>query len=187
MSNEGTVHIRAAHPTEAARLTDVAFAAKRHWGYEDQLIELWTDELTVAPEFAASHPVYCAERDGEIAGFYALCGEGKEYELEHMWVHPEHMAAGIGTLLLEHALKTVAALGGSALIVAADPNAEGFYRKMGAILVGRAPSRPTGRTLPLLKLVIESSRAASIQLAPRAASCSLRSRAAGERQESLGG
>jgi hypothetical protein len=36
--------------------------------------------------------------------------------------------------------------------VPSDPNAQGFYVKMGAQRVGEVPSRPPGRTLPLLVL-----------------------------------
>lgn len=162
MSSAPTVEIRAAHPTEAARLTEIAHAAKRHWGYDQRLIELWVDELTISPDFVAAHPVYCAVRDSQILGFYALVGQGDEYELEHMWVDPPHIGSGVGSLLFEHAVKTVASLGGSVVAIASDPNAEGFYRKMCAVPAGRVPSRPEGRTLPALRLVIESKHAASI-------------------------
>jgi GNAT superfamily N-acetyltransferase len=140
-------------------LTQIAFAAKRHWDYDDHLIELWADELTVSADFVSTHPCYCAVRDAEILGFYALSGSGEEHELEHMWVDPEFVRSGVGAMLLAHAAQTVAARGGSVLTIASDPNAEGFYRRMGAVPIGSVPSRPEGRTLPLLRLVIESKRA----------------------------
>lgn len=150
------MQIRRALPSEAARLTEIAFAAKRHWGYDERLIELWADDLTVTPGRLATHPVYCAVSDARIEGFYALTGQGERYELEHMWVDPPRIRSGVGAVLFEHAARTVAALGGSVLLIASDPNAEGFYRKMGAVPAGTVPSKPEGRTLPLLELAVGS-------------------------------
>ncbi len=154
MNGASMTEVRSARSDEAARLTQIAFAAKRHWGYGDALIDLWADELTVSRELVAEHPVYCAERNAEIVGFYALSEQDAGFELEHMWVDPQHIGSGVGTLLFEHAVRTVVSLGGSELVIVADPNAEGFYRKMGAAPAGTVPSRPEGRRLPLLRLVV---------------------------------
>jgi GNAT superfamily N-acetyltransferase len=149
------VSIQSALPTDAQRLTAVAHAAKRHWGYSDELIALWQADLTVTPEYIASHPVFCAMLDGEIVGFYALLHQGNSFELDHMWVTPQHIGTGVGKLLFDHAVHTARLLGGSVLIVVSDPHAEGFYLRMGARRVGEAPSKPEGRTLPLLAVEIE--------------------------------
>ena len=160
MNTLALVDIRPASPTDAPRLTALAHAAKRHWGYSGELMALWDDELTLSAQFIARHPVFCAVRDGEIIGFYALSRQGKAFELEHLWVDPQHMGAGVGTLLFEHAVLTVRSLGGSVLNIVSDPHAEGFYRRMGASRVGEAPSKPEGRTLPRMTLVIEPNGAA---------------------------
>ena len=149
------ISIHPAHEVDAQRLTAIAHAAKRHWGYSEELMALWDDELTLSPQFIASHPVFCAVRDGEIIGFYALSRQGETCELEHLWVDPQHMGAGVGTLLFEHAVQTVRSMGGSVLNIVSDPHAEGFYRRMGASRAGHVPSRIAGRLLPLMRLVIE--------------------------------
>jgi GNAT superfamily N-acetyltransferase len=149
------MNVRAACPTDAQHLTAIAHAAKRHWGYSEELMALWDDELTLSPQFIASHPVFCAARDGEIIGLYALSRQGETCELEHLWVDPQHMGAGVGTLLFEHAVQTVRSMGGSVLNIVSDPHTEGFYRHMGASRAGHVPSRIAGRLLPLMHLVIE--------------------------------
>ena len=154
------MNIWAACPTDAPRLTAIAHAAKRHWGYSDELIALWDADLTVTPQFIDDHPVFCAVQGDEIVGFYALSRQGEAFELEHLWVDPQYTGAGIGTRLFEHAVRTVRSLGGSRLTIVSDPHAEGFYRRMGARRVGEAPSKPEGRTLPGMILVIEPSGAA---------------------------
>ena len=58
--------IRAALPTDALRLTAIAHAAKRSWGYSDELMALWDADLTVTPQFIDDHPVFCAVQGGDI-------------------------------------------------------------------------------------------------------------------------
>lgn len=144
------IAIRRARPEDAATLTRVAHAAKRHWGYPDEWIRLWSPDLTVTPAACAGEPFYCAVEVGEIRGFYGLSNHGAAFELEHMWVEPRHMGRGIGARLFRHALETARELGGTTLEIASDPNAEGFYARLGARRAGERAATPPGRTLPLL-------------------------------------
>jgi N-acetylglutamate synthase-like GNAT family acetyltransferase len=97
-------------------------------------------------------PVFCAEDDGALVGFYALSGRPPVMELEHCWVLPARISHGIGARLLAHAVATSRATGATTLRIASDPFAEGFYRRMGGRPAGTVPSTPLGRTLPLLTL-----------------------------------
>jgi GNAT superfamily N-acetyltransferase len=153
--------IRQAGPLDAPALTEIAHAAKRHWGYSEELIRLWTSDLSVTPAFIDDHVVHCAVGDTAILGFYALSREGAVFELEHMWVRPQHLRAGIGTSLFAHALDTVRSAGGTVLRIASDPNAEGFYRRMGARRAGEISTRPEGRVLPLLVVELQTSEPAA--------------------------
>ena len=144
------IRIRRARRSEARSLTRIAHAAKRHWGYPDRLIRLWKAELTLTPDLVDRQPVYCAVCGSRVLGFYALSGRSATPELEHMWVRPKHMASGVGRSLFTHLLRQLHAMGAVRLRIASDPHAEGFYRRMGARRVGRVPSRPAGRYLPLL-------------------------------------
>ena len=138
MHNPTPVNIRAARPTDAQRLTEIAHAAKRHWGYPEDLISLWQADLTVSPQFIVDCPVFCAVRGSEIVGFYGLSRQQEAFEIEHLWVDPQHMGTGVGTLLFEHAVPTVRSMGGSILNITSDPHAEGFYLRMGASRVAGA-------------------------------------------------
>jgi hypothetical protein len=66
------MNIVKAKPDNAAMLTDIAFAAKRHWGYPEKWMKSWRDAFTVQPEFITSHETYTAILDGRTGGFYAL-------------------------------------------------------------------------------------------------------------------
>jgi GNAT superfamily N-acetyltransferase len=151
------VRIRRAEPREAARLTVIAHAAKRHWGYADDLIALWAPDLTVTPEEVVARAFWCAEEDGAIAGFCALSPDGAE--LDHLWVDPPSMGRGHGAALLRHAIGCARALGGDVLQIASDPYAEPFYLHMGAVRVGEVASTPAGRVLPLLVVRLDGSAA----------------------------
>jgi len=144
------IRIRRARRSDSTNPTRIAHAAKRHWGYPETLIRLWKAELTLTPELVVRQPVYCAVSASRVVGFYALSDRGATPELEHMWVRPTHMASGVGRSLFSHLLKQLHAMGAVRLRIASDPNAEGFYRRMGARRVGRVPSKPAGRYLPLL-------------------------------------
>lgn len=137
-------------------LSLIAYAAKLHWGYPKRWMERWREGLTITPEFVEENEVYAALVEGEPVGFYALVGQGCRIELEHLWVLPERMGTGVGRALLEHAAGRAADLGAETLGIEADPNAEGFYRRMGARRVGETTYELDGRKriLPLLALDI---------------------------------
>jgi ribosomal protein S18 acetylase RimI-like enzyme len=158
----GEVEIVRAEPDDADALTRIAFAAKSYWGYPERWIEQWQEALTITPEFISDNEVYGAVFEEEIAGFYALVARDREVELEHLWVLPEHIGAGIGRALFDHAVRRAAALGVTTLSIEADPNAEGFYRRMGARRVGENVYEIEGhrRELPLLILDVPSHRRA---------------------------
>ena len=144
--------IRAAKIGEAIELTSIALAAKRHWGYPDEDLELWKDELTITDDYIDANVVVCAERSGVPVGFYAI-GDGEAgLELDLLFVQPAHMRRGVGDALLRHAMECARQNGAAALRIVSDPYAEGFYVRYGARRVGVVPSRPEGRELPLLRL-----------------------------------
>jgi GNAT superfamily N-acetyltransferase len=146
------LEIRRARLDEAETLSAVAHAAKRHWGYPDEWIALWRRDLTLTPEFIERHPVHCAVDAGTIVGLYALLFSGADCELEHFWVLPARIGGGVGRRLFAHAVERCRALGCPRLWITADPNAEGFYLRLGARRVGEVASTPAGRTLPRLVL-----------------------------------
>lgn len=143
--------IRPAVAGDADALTALAHAAKRHWRYPEEWIALWRRDLTFTHAFIERYPVYCALEGDAIVGVYALLFAGADCELEHFWIAPARMGTGIGRALFEHAVERCRAIGARRLWINADPNAEGFYQRMGARRVGEVPSTPAGRTLPRLE------------------------------------
>ena len=71
-----------------------------------------------------------------------------------MWVTPACIGTGIGKELFLDAMERAAALDVSAVELSADPNAAGFYRRMGAMQIGETDSNIEGqeRKLPRMKI-----------------------------------
>ena len=146
--------IRRASADEAAVLTTIAHDAKRYWGYPEHWIKHWEADLTVSADFIRDNQVYVAEEGGEIRGFYALSIAGDKAELEHMWVGPAFIGTGVGKELFLDAMNRAAALEVRDVGISADPNAAGFYKRMGATQIGEvdAPIDGQDRKLPRLKI-----------------------------------
>ena len=152
------IQIRRAQPEEAAALTEIAHAAKRHWGYPENWIAHWKDDLTITPDFIATNEMYVAINGEEIAGCCALVITDSLAELEHMWIRPEHMGNGVGRALFNEIVERATTLNAKVLELSADPNAEGFYQRMGATRIGEARSEIEGqpRVLPRMSFNLES-------------------------------
>jgi N-acetylglutamate synthase-like GNAT family acetyltransferase len=137
--------IRSASPEDAQTLTTIALDAKRHWGYPENWIKHWESDLTISSDFIRDNHVYVAEDNGEIRGFYALCVAGDKAELEHLWVTPAMIGTGIGKELFLDAMERAAKLNVNAVEISSDPNAAGFYKRMGATQIGEIDSSIEGQ------------------------------------------
>jgi len=148
------MEIRHAHPAEAAILTDIAVAAKRHWRYAEALMQLWYDSLQVTPARIEQQAIYVATVEEEVIGFYALIPTASPavYELDDLWIRPDFIGQGVGRQLFAHAVALARAQGGTMLQLIAEPNALGFYQKLGMTKIGERPSQPVGRVLEVMAL-----------------------------------
>ena len=145
--------IRRARPDEAAALTALATRAKAHWGYDAAFMERVRDAMSLSPADVEADGVWVLE-DGarRMLGFHRVIA-GDPAEIEDLWVDPDAMGAGHGRRLFEHAVGVATSTGASAIELDADPNARGFYERMGMAQVGETPSNLVpGRTLPRMRL-----------------------------------
>ncbi len=143
--------IRRARAGEAETLSALALRSKAHWGYDAAFLETVRPLLTFTEGDLAAHAVFVLDIEAEQLGIYRITGSPPHGELEDLWLDPRLIGRGSGRLLFEHALRTATELGFASLVIEADPNAEGFYRAMGAVRIGERQS-PSGRVLPLLRI-----------------------------------
>ncbi len=158
MTKNLQLNIRKAIEEDASALTEIAHAAKRHWGYPEEWIAQWREQLTVTAEYIVRHHVAVAVVDGRAQAFYALRNYMTYWELDHFWVHPGHIGRGIGTALFRHVLRRANEDGPDIIQIDSDPNAEGFYRRMGAVRVGHVDGEVSGvdRVLPRLAVKVSA-------------------------------
>jgi GNAT superfamily N-acetyltransferase len=146
------IRFRPARADEAQHLSELALKSKGHWGYSEAFLESCRAELTYSPQVCASGTVVVAERSLQVLGFYRLITQVPVSSLESLFVDPEAIGTGLGKALLEHALSAAQAQGAEAVTLEADPNAEPFYTRFGAVTTGEVPSASVpGRTLPLMR------------------------------------
>jgi GNAT superfamily N-acetyltransferase len=145
---------RAARPQEAAALTALALRSKAYWGYDEAFMAACREELTVHEEDVVRRRAVVAEDGGgRVLGFATLEGWPPHGVLGMLFVDPEAIGRGVGRLLFGEVARTARRLGFTRLSIDADPNAEPFYRAMGAATVGRVLSGSIpGRTLPQMTL-----------------------------------
>ena len=132
--------IRPARPDEHERLSQIAWAAKAHWGYDAADMAAWRESLTLTPASLAQGPARVVEVAGQVVAFGQLLPQGREADLDHLWVLPAYMGTGLGRRLLEALLHEAAEQGCTRVTVDADPFAEGFYLACGAVRVGECPA-----------------------------------------------
>ena len=115
-------------------------------------MEQWREQLTITPDFIAENETFAAIINRQTIAFHALLQRRTSLRLEHLWVLPDWIGQGIGRTLFRHAAERAAARGALSLTIEADPNAEPFYRRMGAVRSGVIATEIDGRRreLPLL-------------------------------------
>ena len=73
-----------------------------------------------------------------------------ELDLDHFWVLPDCINQGVGRQMFTHLIASMQYLNFTKLRILSDPNAVGFYQKMGAQLRGEEKTQVSGRILPLI-------------------------------------
>ncbi len=135
--------IRPARAGEHVPLTELSLrSVQERWGYCDAFMAWEPEAITVQPEHIDHAITNVLEDAGKLLGFYVLRGGPPEIEMSRLMVDPSAIGAGYGRLLWDHAVSIARELGMTAITLDADPNAEPFYRHMGAKTVGEHDWEP---------------------------------------------
>jgi len=159
------IQIRKAQPIDSELLTEISFAAKKHWNYPDNYYDLWRNELTITKEYIHQNIVFEALYQDSVIGFYSIIENEADFHtgdivvkkgfwLEHIFIKPEYHTLGIGLQLINHAKQVSRDSGITDLFIFADPNAKGFYDKVGAEYLYESKSSIPGRMIPVYVLKI---------------------------------
>lgn len=148
------ISIQRVRSEQAGELSSIAFAAKAHWGYPKRWMEMWKPQLTFSPEYFEQYESWVAIDHARPIGFYTLEDKGGNAWMENLWVLPEYIGKGIGKALFLHAVELARQRGYKVLQLEADPNAVGFYEKMGMYKISERQYEIEGqpRILPTMEL-----------------------------------
>lgn len=120
--------MRAARAADEKRLRELSFESKAHWGYDREFVRSWADGLS----FPGDCERWVAEADGELLAWAGLTPPTDGIAvLDHLWVDPAWLDRGIGSQLFRLAAERARELGAASLEWGAEPNAVGFYEKVG--------------------------------------------------------
>ena len=116
-------------------------------------MEIWTPQLTFDSGYFKSNESWVADQDGRPVAFYTLLDKNGIAWLENLFVTPAVIGQGVGRILFLHAQQLASERGYTTLQLEADPNAAGFYEKMGMYKVGERHSQVEGqpRVLPIME------------------------------------
>lgn len=149
------MEITDATPADHEILTQITKTSKNIWGYGHDQIEKWSEVLTITPDYIQKNLLRKLLDNKTTVGYYALLEIDKiELRLDYLFVSPEFIGKGFGKLLIEDAIETAKKSGYSKISLDADPNAEGFYEKLGFSLVRKMESTIKGRFLPVMEKIV---------------------------------
>jgi GNAT superfamily N-acetyltransferase len=128
--------IRQARIDEAALLTELTWRALAYWGYDAEFMAGAREAVRVQPEYLDQGTGFVLEETTGVTGYYILQHNPPEIDLHYLMVEPHLIGTGRGKQLWRHAIATARERGATVLTITSDPNAEPFYRAMGAVTVG---------------------------------------------------
>jgi ribosomal protein S18 acetylase RimI-like enzyme len=133
---------RIATASDLGAIETVVRAAAMVWEEDRPFLEAHPDAIVVPVELVNRGQVRVAVQSDAVVGFSSyVIGDATTWEVEDLFVRPDLMRRGIGRRLLDEMIATAAEAGCTRLEVAANPQALGFYEKLGFVAVGVVPTR----------------------------------------------
>jgi GNAT superfamily N-acetyltransferase len=138
---------------ELPQLSALCLRSKAVWGYDQAFLDACRTELTIRADELETTALCAAEHDGALVGIAQITVDGRDADLQKMFVEPGMMGLGVGKALFAWVVSSAKNLGARQMTIDADPGAVGFYKRMGAVEHGSAQSGSIpGRVLPRLQI-----------------------------------
>lgn len=131
-------------------LTKTANRSKQDWGYSDEDMKLWEEDLRIDEDYIRKNTVIKVYAAGIYIGFFAVIAVDTEIlEIDHLWLLPGEKRKGFGSLIFKTILQYGKTHAFKKAILTAEPNAKGFYEKMGGTVQGTFQSKIKDRHLEI--------------------------------------
>ena len=145
--------VRKALVWEVAVLRSICLQSKRSWGYSDEFMTRFSEQTIIDADSISTDYVVVASQGETIIGWLRILTNRAPMILDDLWVLPTVFGKGVGRLLFTEAISVAKELGQSEFELDSDPNAQGFYERMGCIKVGETFTS-MGRYVPRMRYAV---------------------------------
>lgn len=147
------MNIQKAIPKDNIRLTQITKKSKAFWGYSEEQISIWSNNLTVTIDYIEENDVFNLIKENKIIGYYSyLKQENNQVKLDNLFLLPEYIGKGFGTLLMNDFLQKMRNEKYQKITLDSEPNAEQFYQKLGFKKVGEFETSIKNRFMPIMEM-----------------------------------
>jgi GNAT superfamily N-acetyltransferase len=82
-------------------LTEITKKSKAYWGYSEEQILEWNNNLTISTAYIETNCVFELVNDHKIVGYYSyIIKEKKNVILDNLFILPEYIGKGFGKYLM---------------------------------------------------------------------------------------
>jgi N-acetylglutamate synthase-like GNAT family acetyltransferase len=147
------MRIEKANTTDTEILTQITKKSKAYWGYSAEQIQKWEVSLTISQDYIREHDVFKLVKDNVIIGYYSyLFEDGKNVKMDNLFILPEYIGKGFGKYLFLDFLNRMKEAEIQTIQLDSEPNAEGFYSKMGFVKIGAFETSIKDRFMPVMEM-----------------------------------
>jgi GNAT superfamily N-acetyltransferase len=134
-------------------LTEITKKSKAFWGYSEEQILKWKDNLTISEAYIETNSVYKLVDEDKIVGYYSfIIKEEKIAILDNLFVLPEYIGKGFGKYLMNDFLYRMRNGKFKKITLDSEPNAEDFYLKFGFKKIGEFETSIKNRFMPIMEM-----------------------------------
>ncbi len=145
-----------ANPEDDKILTDITKKSKAHWGYSDEQMEKWSQDLTISKDYIKKCETYKLSLNSKIIAYYSYFNINENtVKLDNLFVVPEEMGKGYGKILMNDFINKTKKEKTAKIILDADPNAEKFYEGFGFLKISQIETSIKNRFLPVMELKLD--------------------------------
>jgi ribosomal protein S18 acetylase RimI-like enzyme len=135
------------------RLTEITKKSKAYWGYSDEQMKKWSNNLTITIDYIETNPVFNLVDENQIVGYYSyLRLENNQVKLDNLFILPEYIGKGFGSFLMNDFLERMRNEKCRKIILDSEPNAEQFYQKIGFTKIGEFETSIKNRFMPIMEM-----------------------------------
>jgi ribosomal protein S18 acetylase RimI-like enzyme len=136
-------------------LTEITKKSKAYWGYSEEQLLKWSNNLTISREYIESNSVFTLVINDKIVGYYSyIIKEEKNVILDNLFILPENIGKGFGKYLMTDFLNRMKNENFEKITLDAEPNAENFYLKIGFKKIGEFETSIKNRFMPIMEMCL---------------------------------